>query len=151
MNTTAEDFSTNQTFARRSCKKPWSVYEVGATIGAFALFWPLGLVALFVKMKKGELWNGASTMQAPWANWNTWKAPEGFADMGRGWKPSHTSGNAAFDDYRRAELDKLEVMRRKLDEDRKAFDDYVTKLRHAKDREDFERFMNERNTPPTQA
>jgi Protein of unknown function (DUF2852) len=149
MNTTAEEFSTNQTYARRSCKKPWSIYEVGATIGAFALFWPLGIVALFVKMKKGELWNGASTMQAPWANWQ--KHSDTVSNFTNGWQPRHTSGNSAFDDYRRAELDKLEVLRRKLDEDRKAFDDYVVKLRQAKDRDDFERFMNERNNPTTSA
>jgi Protein of unknown function (DUF2852) len=148
MNTTADagaqDFgqqSWRGSCGTRMTKKPWSIYEVGAVIGSFAIFWPLGLVALFVKMKKGELWNGASDMQAPWSSW---KKPEGFGDFSRSWKQPGTSGNQAFDDYRRAELDKLEVMRRKLDDDRKAFDDYVTKLRHAKDREDFERFMNER-------
>ncbi len=159
MNTTAdasaEQFGQQQwrnSFSSRTNKKPWSIYEVGAVIGSFVVFWPLGLVALFVKMKKGELWNGASEMKAPWSGeWSSWKKPEGFGDFGNKWKHSGTSGNQAFDDYRRAELEKLEVMRRKLDEDRKAFDDFVTKLRHAKDREDFERFMSERNSPPAQA
>ena len=159
MNTTAdaggEQFSQNKwrgPYAGRMNKKPWSIYEVGAVLGSFVIFWPLGLVALFVKMKKGELWNGASEMKAPWASdWASWKKPEGFGDFNRSWKQPASSGNQAFDDYRRTELDKLDAMRRKLDEDRKAFDDYVTKLRHAKDREDFERFMNERNAPNTAA
>jgi hypothetical protein len=37
-------------------KKPWSIYEIGAVLGGFVVFWPLGLLALFLKMKKGELW-----------------------------------------------------------------------------------------------
>ncbi len=146
MNTTAEDFSPDQTFARPSCKKPWSVYEVAATIGAFAIFWPLGLVALFVKIKKGELWNGASKMQAPWANWQ--KHTDTMSNFKGNWhRPSGFTGNAAFDDYRKAALEKLEAERRKLDDERRAFDAFLTKLRHAKDREDFERFMADHNAP----
>ncbi len=139
----------------RMNKKPWSIYEVGAVVGGFALFWPLGLVALFVKMKKGELWNGASSMQAPWANWQ--KHSENVSNFAGGWQRSDWrgqgfsrqgfSGNAAFDDYRKAEIEKLEVQRRKLDDERKAFDEFLGKLRHAKDREDFERFMADRNAP----
>ena len=130
----------------RMNKKPWSVYEVGATLGAFVVFWPLGLVALFVKMKKGELWNGASTMQAPWANWQ--KHSENVSSFAGNWQRGQGfSGNAAFDDYRKVEIEKLEAQRRKLDEERKAFDEFLSKLRHAKDRDDFERFMADRNAP----
>jgi Protein of unknown function (DUF2852) len=148
--------ATNEGFSQRNyerCagrmnKKPWSIYEIGAVIGGFALFWPLGLVALFVKMKKGELWNGASSMEAPWAHWNT--AKQGFADMGRTWQPRSETGNAAFDDYRKAALDKLEAERRKLDEERKSFDEFLVKLRKAKDLEAFERFMAEHKNQPTE-
>ena len=112
MNTTAdaggEQFSQNKwrgPYAGRMNKKPWSIYEVGAVLGSFVIFWPLGLVALFVKMKKGELWNGASEMKAPWASdWASWKKPEGFGDFNRSWKQPASSGNQAFDDYRRTEF-----------------------------------------------
>jgi hypothetical protein len=149
--TTGDDFVGDR--SQRYCgtrmnKKPWSIYEVGAVIGGFAIFWPLGLLALFLKMKKGELWNGASEMQAPWnANWSNWKKPEGFGDFSRNWKPSHATGNQAFDEYRKEALEKLEAERRKLDDERRAFDEFLSKLRHAKDREDFERFMADRNAP----
>jgi hypothetical protein len=159
MNTTAdvgaEEFGSQ--YRRGSCagrmnKKPWSIYEVGAVISGFAIFWPLGLLALFLKLKKGEIWNGASNMQAPWnANWASWKKPEGFGDFSRSWKPSHTTGNHAFDEYRKDALEKLEAERRKLDEERTHFDEFLAKLRRAKDQEAFERFMSERNTPPTTA
>ena len=131
----------------RMNKKPWSIYEIGAVVGGFAIFWPLGLLALFAKMKKGELWKGASDMEAPWAHWQN--AKSSFGDFNRSWKRPSESGNAAFDDYRKVALEKLEAERRKLDDERHAFDEFLTKMRHAKDREDFDRFMADHRSPPT--
>jgi hypothetical protein len=54
------------------------------------------------------------------------------------------SGNSAFDDYRNAELRRLEDERRKLEEERHEFEEYVRNLRRARDREEFERFRRER-------
>jgi hypothetical protein len=57
----------------------------------------------------------------------------------------------AFDDWRKAELDRIEEERRKLDEMRAEFDGYMRELRRARDQEEFDRFMREResrrNTP----
>jgi hypothetical protein len=138
-------------------KKPWSVYEIGAVLGGFAIFWPLGLLALYRKFKKGELWNGASEMEAPWAQWSNWKSPRDAAEHFSGkWKRHEGhgfayTGNQAFDEYRKVELEKLEAMRRKLDEERKSFDEFLSKMRHAKDREDFDRFMADKNAPTNTA
>lgn len=148
--TTAEEFDHHNN--RRRCgnwmnKKPWSIYEIGAVLGGFVVFWPLGLLALFVKMKKGELWKGASEMQAPWSNWQS--AKSNFGDFNSSWTRPTDTGNAAFDDYRKAALEKLEAERRKLDEERHAFDEFLAKLRRAKDQEAFEGFMAERKSPPT--
>ncbi len=134
----------------RMTKKPWSVYEMGAVLGGFVVFWPLGLLALFLKFKKGELWKGASEMEAPWSSW---KSPRDAAEHFTGgwkrreWQGFANSGNAAFDEYRKTKMEELEAMRRKLDDERKAFDEFLTKLRHAKDREDFERFMKDKDAP----
>lgn len=145
-------------WGRRAEHKPWSLLEVGAVIGGFVLFWPLGIGALILKHRNGEIWPGAAAMQGPWSRW---KSPQDVGDQARqawagcGWKSGSSwrgyasTGNAAFDEYRKAKLDELEAQRRKLDEERAAFDDYLRKLRNAKDREDFERFMNERNSPKT--
>ena len=137
----------------RMNKKPWSVYEIGAVLGGFALFWPVGLVALFLKMKKGEIWKGASKMEAPWANWQkTSDTVSNFAGKWqRGSSAGYNTGNAAFDEYRKSALEKLEAERRKLDEERHSFDEFLTKLRHAKDREHFEKFMADRNAPTNSA
>ena len=43
------------------------------------------------------------------------------------------TGNVAFDDWREAELTRLEEERRKLDEARAEFDEYLRELRRAKD------------------
>jgi hypothetical protein len=50
----------------------------------------------------------------------------------------------AFDDWREKELERLAEERRKLDEMRDEFDDYARELRRAKDQEEFDRFMAER-------
>ena len=128
-------------------KRRWSALEIGVVVGSFILFWPLGIAALAVKMFKGELWKGASDFATPWSNW---KQGERF-DFASNWKTkfneSHSTGNAAFDDYRKAALEKLEAERRKLDEERKAFAEYLDKLRRAKDQDEFDRFMQERSAP----
>ena len=52
------------------------------------------------------------------------------------------SGNVAFDEYREETL-------RKLDEEQREFRDFLDRLRAAKDRSEFDQFMNERrNRPP---
>jgi Protein of unknown function (DUF2852) len=132
---------------RRGCRKGktrWSAFELGAMILGFVVFWPLGLLALFVKFKNGEMWPGAAEGTTPWAAWKmpnvgNWQTKSyGFA----------ATGNAAFDDYKRTQLARLEEERRKLDEEQKAFRDHLHRLRKAKDQEEFDRFMAERNAPP---
>lgn len=67
----------------------------------------------------------------------------------RAWKRRHrwgqsSSGNVAFDEYREETL-------RKLDEEQREFRDFLDRLRAAKDRSEFDQFMNERrNRPPTE-
>ena len=135
-------------------KKPWSLVEIGAVIGGFVVFWPLGLLALFLKLKRGEIWNGASDMgpnQASWQNWRN-QAQDFAAPFKRGTWTGATAptGNHAFDEYRRAAFEKLEAERRKLEDERREFDAFVEKLRKAKDEDDFQRFMAERNQPKSE-
>jgi uncharacterized protein with von Willebrand factor type A (vWA) domain len=55
------------------------------------------------------------------------------------------TGNVAFDDWRDAEIERLEAERRKLDEMRAEFDDHLRELRRAKDQTEFDEFMASRN------
>ena len=143
----------------RAERKPWSILEMGAVLGGFVVFWPLGLAALFLKRRNGEIWKGASDMQGPWTNWKSPRdAAEHFkSNFGGGWKrPEWTgqgfsaSGNHAFDEYRKTKIDELVALRRKLDEERAEFDEFLTKLRKSKDAADFEKFMADKNAPKTQ-
>ena len=71
------------------------------------------------------------------------KERAGFAGFGFG-PPS--SGNRAFDEYR------METLRR-LEEEQTEFRDFLDRLRHAKDKEEFDQFMaqhRQRPTPPPQ-
>ena len=65
---------------------------------------------------------------------------------GRFYSPS--TGNMAFDEWRTAELARLDEERRKLDDAQREFAEYVEAIRRAKDREEFERFMAERRARP---
>lgn len=54
------------------------------------------------------------------------------------------TGNAAFDEYRRAEIERLERERRRLDEEAREFRSFVEELKRAKDREEFDAYMARR-------
>ena len=53
-----------------------------------------------------------------------------------------TSGNRAFDDYRSETL-------RRLEEEQQEFKDFLVRLRHAKDKEEFDQFMAQHKPRPT--
>ena len=138
----------------RKGKRKWSGVELAVIIGGFVLFWPAGLVALSIKLVNGELWKGSAHSVSPWTAYRDWKATRGdkpFAFAGAfnsaSWPTHGSSGNAAFDAYKKEQLDRLEAERRKLEDEQRAFAEHLTKLRRAKDQDEFDRFMAERNTP----
>lgn len=149
-------FGPRSDYHERRCgsglRSRWSVWEVGAVVAGFAVFWPLGLLALFIKWKKGELWTGSSDSRAPWScfkapDFSSWKqqaASYGFGGPGS----SSGSGNAAFDAYKREQMQRIYEERRKLDDEQRAFRDFVDKVRRAKDQDEFDRYMAERNAAP---
>ncbi len=135
-------------------KKRWSAAEIGTMVGGFIVFWPIGLAALGLKLFRGEMWTGASEGVPPWSAYKSWKDknPDSFKGFAPPqWSQTTTarqgSGNAAFDAYKKEQLERLEAERRKLDEEQKAFGEYLEKLRRAKDQDEFDRFMGERGAP----
>ena len=112
---------------------------------AFVIFWPLGL-AMLAYILWGEMFGGSSDKAEAWVNkskaWcndNTYRH-NGYNRWGQ------SSGNAAFDDYRAEQLKRLDEERKRLDEEIHAFHEYMRNLRMAKDREEFDRFMRDRNS-----
>jgi len=117
----------------------WTPATIALMILGFVVFWPLGL-AMLAYIIFGERLRGFKRD----AN----SAADGFfagcrRSHGR-YRPHFSTGNVAFDDWRKAELDRLEEERRKLDEMREEFDSYMRELRRAKDQEEFDRFMRDR-------
>jgi hypothetical protein len=108
-------------------------WEIAAMVAGFVVFFPIGLAVLgyfLWRMKSGQDYRDLAAAM-----------PQGFSGFSR---PKPTSGNAAFDDWREAELARLDEERRKLHEAQAEFERYVDDLKRAKDREEFERFMTSR-------
>lgn len=124
-------------------KPAWSPLTIALMVLGFIIFWPLGM-AVLAYILWGEYFGGSREKAESWiANQkHSFKSRGGCGH--RGYHRSAT-GNAAFDEYRDEQLKRLEEERRKLDEDRAAFEEYLANLHKARDREEFDRFMRDRN------
>ena len=120
----------------------WTPATIALMVIGFMVFWPLGLAMLAYIIFGDRLKNFKKD-----ANDNLDGMFASCRSKFRGGR-SHgfrsTTGNVAFDDWRDAELARLDEERRKLDEMREQFDAYSRELRRAKDQEEFDRFMRER-------
>jgi len=122
----------------------WTPATIGLMVLGFVVFWPLGL-AMLAYIIFGDRLRGfkrdANNRADEWAGkTNRWFSRSRAA----GYNAHFSTGNVAFDDWRKAELNRMDEERRKLDEMRDEFDNYSRELRRAKDQEEFDRFMRER-------
>lgn len=117
---------------------------IALVVIGFVVFWPVGLALLIYLIWSGRMFCGKHSRHGRWYGADGREMREEF----RSWKRRHrwgrpSSGNVAFDEYREETL-------RKLDEEQREFRDYLDRLRSAKDRAEFDQFMNERrNRPPS--
>ncbi|QPC86114.1 DUF2852 domain-containing protein [Mesorhizobium sp. NBSH29] len=128
----------------------WTPATIAMMVIGFMVFWPLGL-AMIAYIIWGDRLEGFKRD----AN----RATDGiFASCRRGADKAHRwghgnarTGNVAFDDWRGTELERLAEERKKLDDMLEEFDEYARELRRAKDQDEFDRFMANRNraTAPT--
>lgn len=120
----------------------WTPATIALMVLGFMVFWPLGLAMLayiiFGERLKSFKKDANETADGFFASCRG--RHRGFRGHGFG------SGNVAFDEWRDAELKRIEEERRKLDEMRDEFDAYMRELRRAKDKEEFDRFMRERRS-----
>ncbi|MDB5538368.1 MAG: rane protein [Devosia sp.] len=127
-------------------KPQWGPLTIALMVLGFVIWWPVGL-AILAYILWGEMFGGSAEKAQGFVNrsrsWAGSCGPRasGFRSHGFG----HSSGNAAFDDYRAEQLKRLDEERRRLDEEVNAFHEYMRNLRMAKDREEFDRFMREKN------
>ncbi len=134
----------------RGCRRgqPWRPVELLAMILGFIVFWPIGLGVLLWKVwqrKTGYQGDIVAFGREKWensANWS-WACGRG-GSVANPWRGFASTGNQAFDDWRAAELARLEEERQMLVQAEREFAEYMDNLRRARDREEFDRFMNER-------
>jgi hypothetical protein len=123
--------------SRGSGRKP---LEIVGVVFLFFWFWPAAFAYLAWKLLgypvpaelRRFVEDGAAQLKA--ARWN----PTGFGGGFAG------TGNLAFDEYRRGEVDRLERERRRLDDEAREFRTFVEDLKRAKDREEFDAYMAKR-------
>lgn len=96
---------------------------IGATVLGFIFFWPVGLALLFYMLFFKKSGACASRSQR--------RMKRGMAMM------SGSTGNSAFDAYRAETL-------RRLEEEQGNFEAFLERLRDAKDKAEFDQFMDER-------
>ena len=130
----------------------WTPVELIAMVLGFMVFWPIGLAVLAFKYWQRKTGGADLQTVAAGAFDNVRSTVSGFQQQTqRSWGPSpwargftSATGNAAFDEWKSAELSRLEAERRKLEDAHKEFADWLDNVRKAKDREEFDRFMNDR-------
>jgi hypothetical protein len=117
----------------------WRPHEVAAMVVGFVAFWPVGLFLL--GWKKG--WLGIDRLMSRFEADPL--APGTGPAGGGGWRDdlSRSSGNSAFDAHKNAELQRLEEEYARLAQKQRDFEAFLVRLREAKDREEFERFVRE--------
>jgi hypothetical protein len=130
----------------------WTAVELIAMVLGFMIFWPIGLAILGFKYWQYKTGSADLQTVATGAFRSARSAMGGFQAgapgqwAGRSWAHgfSTSTGNAAFDAWKSAEIARLEEERRRLEDAHREFSDWLENVRKAKDREEFERFMNER-------
>jgi len=124
---------------------------IGLMIVSFILFWPAGLVVLGYLIGSGRVGCWAHGRDGRWRR-GMERMQQGMEQMrgGAGWwggsnqGPSSqgpSSGNRAFDEYRAETL-------RRLEDEQRDFFEFLNRLRHAKDKAEFDQFMNDRGRRP---
>jgi hypothetical protein len=122
----------------------WTPATIALMVLGFMIFWPLGL-AMLAYILWGDRFEGfKSRMNESVDSMGNWGGNWGRGCNGRHKAGFGRTGNVAFDDWREAELSRIEEERRKLDEMRNEFDEYLRDLRRAKDQSEFDAFMASR-------
>jgi hypothetical protein len=106
----------------------------------FICWWPVGLATLAFLIGSGRMSSWKSVGMSRWHG-----GMDQMRTAGTWWQPSR-SGNQAFDEYRTETL-------RRLEDEQHEFQDFLRRLRQAKDKAEFDQFMAERRdrTAPSSA
>lgn len=111
---------------------------IGLMVLSFVFFWPVGLALLAFLIGSGRM--GHRNCRGHWRG-RIWD--KGMREARGFWRREEpTTGNRAFDEYRTDTL-------RRLEEEQREFQEFLDRLRYAKDKAEFDEFLtNRRMTPP---
>jgi hypothetical protein len=117
---------------------------IALTVVGFILFWPLGLLLLGYLVGSGRMGCWAHGNGDRWQRRAERMQPrmermQAAAGRWSGAGSRASSGNWAFDEYRAETL-------RRLEEEQREFMEFLNRLRHAKDKTEFDQFVAERGS-----
>ena len=120
---------------------------IALTVVSFILFWPLGLLLLGFLIGSGRMacWRHGGTDRWQHRMERMQRRMERMQGAAERWGCGGStyrasSGNYAFDEYRAETL-------RRLEEEQREFMAFLDRLRHAKDKAEFDQFMAEHRSP----
>jgi len=108
---------------------------IALLVVSFIVFWPIGVALLAYFYWSGRMGCGRVSKHGDGRGWRHAMR----SGRGRWYNPS-SSGNSAFDEYREETL-------RRLEDEQREFRDFLDRLRHAKDKAEFDQFMADRRRP----
>jgi hypothetical protein len=120
---------------------------IGLMVLGFIFWWPVGLATLAFLIWSGKMHSGC---HAYWNEGGAERWRERMVERRARWEAKWArhhgpaeprgSGNRAFDEYRAETL-------RRLEDEEKEFKDFLDRLRFAKDKQEFDEFLNQRRAP----
>jgi hypothetical protein len=111
---------------------------IAVMVLGFIVWWPAGLAILGFMIFSGRM----GRMGCRHGGWGRWKRDgEGWRGHGPRGYGRNRSGNSAFEEYRTETL-------RRLEDEQDEFVEYLRRLRHAKDKAEFDQFMTDRRDRP---
>lgn len=110
---------------------------IALMVVGFVLFWPIGLAILAYLFWSGRMGCGSNRGPGRWHNTQDDRKRDRGPRWGSGRWRHGSSGNRAFDEYREDTL-------RRLEDEQREFTDFLERLRHARDKAEFDQFMDDR-------
>ena len=121
---------------------------IGLTVLSFLVWWPLGLIVLGFLLGSGRImcWTEGTGVRWQRRFDRMQRHMERMQRAAERWgcgartNERQATGNRAFDAYRAETL-------RRLEEEQREFMEFLDRLRHARDKAEFDQFMAERRRP----
>jgi hypothetical protein len=108
---------------------------IALVVLSFMAWWPLGVAVAAYVIGSGRMGTKTRGCFGRWFKNADDMASRAFDGLSKG--AGGSSGNRAFDEYRSETL-------RRLEDEQREFKDFLTRLRMAKDKAEFDQFMAER-------